>query len=125
MKPIIQKTLGAIESADPVFVLQPIRENAFVHARLAIGNLIGLLQIFANIVRVEERHAARFLKTFPAERDNVSVSTDQDTEITEKGTHPANRLGAVLEQLKLVILLDDPWYGQILNQVFLDRHGTC
>src|SRR5262249_26889373 len=95
------------------------------HARLTIGDLIGLLQILANIVRVEERHAARFLKSLPAKRDNVSVSTDQDTEITEKGTHPSNRLAAVLKQLKLVVLLDDPWHGQILRQTSLDRHRTC
>src|SRR5262245_20435309 len=115
MKPIIQETLGDVESADSVFVLVPIRKNAFVHARLAIGDLIALFQILANIVRVEERHPARFLKAFSSKRDNVSVGADQDTEITKEGTHPSDRFGTFLKQLEPVILLDDPGHGQIFS----------
>ena len=99
----------------PYLCWQAIRKNAFVHARLTIGDLIALFQILANIVRIEKRHPARLFETVPAERDNISVGADQDTEIAEEGTHPADRLRTILKQLEPVILLDDPRHGQIFR----------
>ena len=104
----------------PFLVLDAIGENALVHARLVVRKLVALFQFLANVVGVEQRHAARVFEAVAAERNNISVGAHSMPKLPKKRAHSADRFRhSLTSNSKFVAGLDDAWHRQIVAQIAL------
>src|SRR5262249_46958180 len=79
---VVKQALGDVHGADALLALQKSRRrNELVHAALAVGHLVSVLDVAQQIVGVEDRVLADGTQSLRPQRANVAVAAEQNADI--------------------------------------------
>src|SRR5947207_12175293 len=103
MEAIVDEAFGDVAGFHAVLRLQPVTENYFVHRSSFIGKLVDALQLFANIVGIENRIFRSLPQAIGSIREDISQCAHEHAKVAVEGTHAPNRLRTVVLEPKLAV----------------------
>ena len=121
---VIDQALGDVPGVDALRALPLGREDALVHARAVVGDLIRRGQPRADVVRVEDRVVADLGEPSRAQAAQVGVRADEDAEVAVEAVEPPDRLRTVMVEEEPGAVALDRRRGQVGGQRRLDPDGA-
>ncbi len=120
----IDQALGDVECRDAEALLPVVVEHAFVHTTAGVGDVIMLLEMRQEVVRVEDGHLCDPSEIFGAHLPDVGVGAHEDAEVAVEGAQFSDRIGVVVIEMETPLLADDPGEGEEGFEAFSDRDGA-
>ena len=107
MEAVVDQPFGDVAGLDAFGRLELVAENHLVHGSSFIGEFKDVLQLFTNVVGVEDRVFGGLAQPVRPVGQDVSQCADEHAHIAVEGAHPAHRLRpVVLPVLRAVLVLD-------------------
>ncbi len=121
MEAVVDQALGDVHRVHAVLFLPRIAENHFVHRGQIERQVVHVLELLANVIRVQDR-VFRGLADARAVGQRVGERAHQHSEISAERAHPANGFWLVIFERQVPVLFDQDGNRQIRLENFLDHH---